>query len=286
MSDNNVCCRIYKEQLNLINQLPKKERAVVLLDVVNNAFYQFEKENNNQIDNQTENQIDNQIENQFDNAYISVSVSVYNSVSNISKAVIEILRKSIVCKSFSSNYGGSRVGAGKRKQEETKSKEPQQTTSRTHFIKPSLDEIKAYCAERNNNIDAQSFFDFYESKGWKIGNTPMKDWRAAVRTWERKTKEKENTTPINAPVNDILEFMLAHYEKKGISENPTLKARYIKQWEKTANDLVNACGGNIELAKTMIKLYDSKQTGEWYLWGVLNDYCGLYEELKRKHYVK
>jgi len=284
MSDNNVCCRIYKEQLKLINQLPKKERAIVLLDVVNNAFYQFEKENfnqtDNQIDNQNENQTDNQIENQFDNAY--TSVSVYNSVSSISKAVIEILRKSIVCKSFSSNYGGRRIGAGKRKQDETKPKETQTTTHRTHFVKPSLDEIKAYCTERNNGIDAQSFFDFYESKGWKVGSTPMKDWRACIRTWERKDK----ANPVNASVSPLLEFMLAHYEKKGISENPVLKARYIKQWAKTAEDLVNACGGNIELAKTMIKLYESKQTGEWYLWGVLNDFCGLYEELKRKNYVK
>ena len=53
------------------------------------------------------------------------------------------------------------------------------------FVKPSLDEIRAYCAERGNNVDPETFFDFYESKGWKVGNQPMKDWRACVRTWER-----------------------------------------------------------------------------------------------------
>lgn len=189
MKTNNVCCRIYKEQLNLINQLPKKERAIVLLDVVNNAFYQFENQNANQIDNQNEKGKSNQIENQFDNAYISVSVSVsnsvYNSVSSISKAVIEILRKSIVCKGFSSNYGGSRTGAGKRKAEE-KPKELPQTAPKTRFIKPTLEEIKSYCKEHNYDIDAQGFYDFYESKGWKVGNSPMKDWQAAVRNWERR----------------------------------------------------------------------------------------------------
>ena len=61
MKTNNVCCRIYKEQLNLINQLPKKERAIVLLDVVNNAFNQFENQNDNQIDNQNEKGNSNQI---------------------------------------------------------------------------------------------------------------------------------------------------------------------------------------------------------------------------------
>ena len=53
------------------------------------------------------------------------------------------------------------------------------------FVKPTVEEIKAYCSERNNNVDAETFFDFYESKGWKVGNNPMKDWKAAVRTWEK-----------------------------------------------------------------------------------------------------
>lgn len=54
------------------------------------------------------------------------------------------------------------------------------------FVKPTLEEIETYCKERNNNVDAQRFFDFYESKGWKVGNQPMKDWRACVRTWEKR----------------------------------------------------------------------------------------------------
>lgn len=56
------------------------------------------------------------------------------------------------------------------------------------FVKPSIEEIKQYCSERNNGIDAEIFYDFYESKGWKIGATPMKDWKASVRNWERNKK--------------------------------------------------------------------------------------------------
>lgn len=52
------------------------------------------------------------------------------------------------------------------------------------FKKPTLEEIIAYCKERNNNVDPQRFYDFYESKGWRVGNQPMKDWKACVRTWE------------------------------------------------------------------------------------------------------
>ena len=60
------------------------------------------------------------------------------------------------------------------------------THKRERFVKPSLSEIEEYCMSRSNGIDASKFFDFYESKGWKVGNQPMKDWRACVRTWERK----------------------------------------------------------------------------------------------------
>ena len=63
---------------------------------------------------------------------------------------------------------------------------------KTRFHKPTVEEIKAYCAERNNGINAQSFYDFYESKGWMIGKNHMKDWKAAVRTWERSRTENES----------------------------------------------------------------------------------------------
>ena len=50
---------------------------------------------------------------------------------------------------------------------------------------PTLDEVKAYCNERNNRVDPERFIDYYTSNGWKVGKNPMKDWKAAVRTWER-----------------------------------------------------------------------------------------------------
>ena len=60
------------------------------------------------------------------------------------------------------------------------------------FKPPSVEQVEEYCLERNNGIDAQSFVDFYDSKGWMIGKNKMKDWKAAVRTWERsRTREKE-----------------------------------------------------------------------------------------------
>ncbi len=58
------------------------------------------------------------------------------------------------------------------------------------FVKPTLNDLEHYCIERNNKVDIQKFFNYYESNGWKVGKNPMKDWRAAVRTWEKNTKEE------------------------------------------------------------------------------------------------
>ena len=57
------------------------------------------------------------------------------------------------------------------------------------FQKPSIDAIREYCVSRSNNVDAEQFFNFYESKGWVVGKSPMKDWKAAIRTWEKREKE-------------------------------------------------------------------------------------------------
>lgn len=56
---------------------------------------------------------------------------------------------------------------------------------RKRFVPPSLEEVKAYCSERNNNVDAERFIDYYTSNGWLVGKNKMKDWKAAVRSWER-----------------------------------------------------------------------------------------------------
>lgn len=64
-------------------------------------------------------------------------------------------------------------------------------TNSTRFTPPSVDEVRAYCIERNNGIDPQAFVDFYAARGWKLNRgVPMKDWRASVRTWERNEQSK------------------------------------------------------------------------------------------------
>lgn len=75
-------------------------------------------------------------------------------------------------------------------------------TKNTRFVAPIVAEVRAYCEERKNGLDAQKFFDYYQSKGWVVGKAPMKDWRAAIRTWEgqqRLQPKNEQQTEQDGP---------------------------------------------------------------------------------------
>jgi hypothetical protein len=75
------------------------------------------------------------------------------------------------------------------------------TVKTKRFIKPNIQEIKDYCLERKNNVDANKFFNHYEANGWKVGKNAMKDWKACVRTWE------SNNFNSNSKTNDEPKFL-------------------------------------------------------------------------------
>lgn len=76
-------------------------------------------------------------------------------------------------------------------------------TKTTKFIPPSVEEVAVYCFERGNTVNPETFVDFYSAKGWMLGKNKMKDWKAAVRTWERKEKEQPNRTQKSNYVDSI-----------------------------------------------------------------------------------
>lgn len=77
--------------------------------------------------------------------------------------------------------------AGKEKKE--REQESADKPPRPRFSPPGVEEVEAYCRERKNGIDAQRFVDFYTANGWvQNRNKPIRDWRAAVRTWEGREK--------------------------------------------------------------------------------------------------
>jgi len=70
-----------------------------------------------------------------------------------------------------------------------------------YFIKPTIFEIKDYCILRKNNIDAEAFISFYESKGWMIGKNKMKDWKQAIITWEKREYKKPTMSKLDSQIS-------------------------------------------------------------------------------------
>lgn len=108
----------------------------------------------------------------------------------------------------SGKQGGSKTEAkqkqtasekeGEREEEREKEKEnecsisPPVTPPSKRFTPPTVEEVREYCRSRRNGVDPDKFCDFYASKGWKVGNQSMKDWKAAVRTWEKDDKKPKS----------------------------------------------------------------------------------------------
>ena len=94
-------------------------------------------------------------------------------------------------------FGGRPI---KDKKPSNNPKKPRKTQS--VFIKPTIDEIKDYCLERKNNVNAESFSNYYEARGWKLKGIQMKDWKACVRTWEQNNNNFTNNNfkkPVGMP---------------------------------------------------------------------------------------
>jgi len=90
--------------------------------------------------------------------------------------------------------GGER---GRNSQDEEKEKDESYTPPiipPARFRPPTVEEVRAYCTERQNRVDPSQFVDFYISKGWKVGGQGMKDWKAAVRTWEKRDEKIAKNT--------------------------------------------------------------------------------------------
>lgn len=81
------------------------------------------------------------------------------------------------------------------------------------FQKPKIEEIQAYCKVRQNNINADEFYDYYESKGWMIGKNKMKNWQAAIRRWERNTRGKTEIESGNRECLQDSTVITAQYAK-------------------------------------------------------------------------
>ena len=134
----------------------------------------------------------------FDNGYkwfipdfIDFQYGELNPNSNVHKSVIALLEKYNL-----QGYVKGSQGVETTPQDKDKDKDIVKVKAKVKsFKKPTVVDIAEYCIERNNSVDAEKFYDYYSSNGWKVGKNPMKDWKASVRTWEKNnTQEKENVS--------------------------------------------------------------------------------------------
>ena len=137
---------------------------------------------------------------------VSVDLSILAAFAMMSSVVCENAKKyEEKCRKNSENRSKAKTTVndrqqpsineikGNEKKENLKEKSTLTSAKRERFTPPSAEEVQEYCDERQNGISGAEFVDFYTSKGWKIGKEPMKDWKAAVRTWERKRKEARSS---------------------------------------------------------------------------------------------
>ena len=111
----------------------------------------------------------------------------------------------------------SQIKIKEKEKEKEKHKEKKDTAGKPQqFTPPTIEEVRAYCLERKNGVDPQKWYDFYSAKGWMIGRNKMKNWQAAVRTWEREEKQKSQSqrptsTSNLSPVEQAREILRRKY---------------------------------------------------------------------------
>lgn len=123
-----------------------------------------------------------------------ININDCNNLVNVSNNPIN------VC-----NNPQSKVKESKEKVNNTMyiSTQTDKTVSTKRFVKPTVEEISTYCLEKNYSFSPQAFYDHYESNGWKVGKTPMKNWKAACSTWQRRVHEFKQETKQKYSYDDI-----------------------------------------------------------------------------------
>lgn len=99
-----------------------------------------------------------------------------------------------------------------KEKKENNLKENKENTPSKRFVKPTLEAVRQYVAQQGYGIDPEAFIDYYESKGWKVGTSPMKDWKAAVRTWARNNKQQQPANP--EPKQEKEEYWPEHVSRE------------------------------------------------------------------------
>ena len=144
----------------------------------------------------------------WEDAFDLITANVKKSLDNLVDEYGAVITKQAILDAKKQGKSHIKYVEGVLKNKMLEENIPANNPKRKRFVKPTLSEIEQYCIERNNNVNAEQFFDYYESNGWKVGKNSMKDWKAAVRTWERseyrnvKVSKKQQAIDV---VNDLMQ---------------------------------------------------------------------------------
>ncbi len=130
----------------------------------------------------------------WEGAFDLITANVKKSLDNLVDEYGAVITKQAILDAKKQGKSHIKYVEGVLKNKMLEENIPANNPKRKRFVKPTLSEIEQYCIERNNNVNAEQFFDYYESNGWKVGKNSMKDWKATIRTWERNNY---NRKPVN-----------------------------------------------------------------------------------------
>lgn len=165
--------KFYRSYFDVFNELEKDSDKVAFLNAVfQKHFFNKEPELKSQISKLAYKAVQHSI-----NSQVTGFISKYGDIQQDNKTNIQGVAQVL----------GQEVSHNDNDKENDKGKEK----GNIQFVKPSAKQISDYCLERKNDVEANKFYDFYESKGWMVGKNKMKDWRACVRTWESKTPKNQ-----------------------------------------------------------------------------------------------
>lgn len=146
-------------------------------------------------------------------------------------------------------------------------KESEEDASLPRFRRPTLEDVTAYCEERGNGVDPQRFISYYDSVGWKVGKTPMKDWRAAVRTWEAKEKKKSGKVYDHGDIAYKAAKALAREVSKRLGVE--FREPVLQEWAAEIEACSKEYGNSIE---DMAGVMEFSQTDEFWSGIILDGY--------------
>ncbi|MDU3603027.1 MAG: phage replisome organizer N-terminal domain-containing protein [Veillonella sp.] len=145
----------------------------------------------------------------WENAFDLITANVKKSLDNLVDEYGAVITKQAILDAKKQGKSHIKYVEGVLKNKMLEENIPANNPKRKRFVKPTLSEIEQYCIERNNNVNAEQFYDYYESNGWKVGKNAMKDWKACVRTWERNGYDKPIKKKNNKQdaLNDMRDLM-------------------------------------------------------------------------------